>query len=483
MTSPPGPPEPAGGEQILQRAAVGARLLTARGIGIRLVSVASNLALIALVAPAELGLLAVVRGITALAGNTTDLGFAWALLRRRENPSREEYGALAGVQLAIVLALLALVAVKPLLLSSIGAVPPQWIGWMLAVMLTTLVVPFGTSARIRIERSLDYRKIAFYEISTVLLQNLALLGFAAAGRFPLGVFIATGGAILYSNLLLWIWSPGPAPSFRLRVWRGLAREFAGFSSGHLAGLLYQSATPLIVANLFGLSGAGIWSLATRLGNVLQVAFEGFRRAAVPAAALVAHSRASLLRLAESSLTGAARLTVPLIAAVYAGLPVIGLLRPQWAPAIRTGQIYALSFGLAGLVSASVVPVAVALHGARIVLAEQLAPMVTGWIGLLVLHLLHRQDIAWVVLPMHLALVAAVILSTDRDIRPRWTPELTNAGAALGAVVLTGTVGEALHGSPLVIAVLAAAVFVGVWTLPRLLVRARVPAQTPTPGWE
>ena len=86
------------------RAAIGARLLTARGAGMRLVSVASNIALIVLVAPADLGLLAVVRGIAGLAGDTSDLGFAWALLRRHTAPSDDEYRALGGVQLTLVLA-------------------------------------------------------------------------------------------------------------------------------------------------------------------------------------------------------------------------------------------------------------------------------------------------------------------------------------------------------------------------------------------
>src|SRR5262249_59973733 len=108
---------------------------------------------------------------------------------------------------------------------------------------------------------------------------------------------------------------------------------------------------------------------------------------------------------------------------YAGFPVIGLLCPGWRPAVPVAQLYALGFGLAGLVSASLVPGAVALAGARVVVGEQIAPMAVSWLGFLLLAVLRRPEIGWVILPMHAALVIALWLLTDRSIRPRWQPEL------------------------------------------------------------
>ena len=457
-------------EQVVQRASAGARLLTARGVGMRLISIASNLALLALVTPADLGLLAVVRGLTVLAGNTTDLGFAWALLRRPETPTRREYSALAGIQLSIVLGLLLIAVAEPGWLARVAVVAPEWRWWVVGVLATTLTVPFGTSAKIRIERRLDYRRIAFYDMSSVLLLNLSLLGFAWARKFAVGVFLATGGIILYSNLLLWIWSPGPMPSFRPRRWRRLAGEFAGFSAGHGCSLLFTSATPIVVANLFGLPVAGLWSFAVRLGNILQVAFEGFRRAAVPAAALLSRSEEKLRRLVEDSLLGAARLTVPVIAAMYAALPAVPLLWPRWEPAVPVGQLYLLGFGLGGLASASLVPAAVARRGASVVVAEQLTPMLVGWLGFAALRVAGISSIGWVVLPMYLAQVGALWRITDPGLRPRWHAQVTRLLLALTAVVGLTTVGQVLAWPPVPTAVAAAVLFAVVADLPRALVR-------------
>jgi hypothetical protein len=265
---------------------------------------------------------------------------------------------------------------------------------------------------------------------------------------------------------MWAWSPGPLPSFRFTAWRRLAGDFAGFSLAHVCYVLYTSVTPILVANLFGLATAGIWSFATRLGNSLQVAFEGFRRAAIPAAALLGRSRENLRRLSEDSLIGAARLTIPLLAACFAGLPVIGLLWSRWEPAVRVGQLYAIGFGLAGLASASLMPASVALRGPRIAVGEQLTPMVVGWSGFLALAALGRNDVAWVVLPMHGALIGALWLLTDRSVRPSGSPELNRLLTALAVAIAVTTLGQALE-NPIIGGATAFLAFVVIsWRGPR-----------------
>lgn len=461
----------AASDSIVARAAAGARLLTARGAGMRLVSVASNFALIVLVTPADLGLLAVVRGLAGLAGDSSDLGFAWALLRRHDPPQPEEFRALGGVQLTLIVAFLALVVGAPGLISPSGALAGATHWRLVAVLATMLVVPWGTAARIRIERAMEYQRVAFADVSGVLLQNLTLLAFAVAGRFTLGVFVATGATILYSNLLLWFWSPGPHPGFNVRVWRRLGGEFAGFTLGHVGSLLNASATPLLVAGLFGLPTAGLWSFATRLGNVLQLAFEGFRRAAIPAAGLLARSTQGLQRLAQQSLGGAARLTLPLVAAFFAALPVVGWLLPKWAPAVPLAQLYLLGFGIAGIVGASVLPVAVARGGPRAVLAEQFAPIAVGWTLLLLLARSHHGSIVSVAFPMSAAAAVAVWFTADRSIRPTLRGALPPLLAALALSCALVAFGQRTGEQPLLIAVLAAALFAATIAVP--LVAARL----------
>lgn len=429
---------------LVERAAAGARLLTARGVGMRAVSTLANLALIALVAPSDLGLLAVVRGIAGLAGTSSDFGFAWALLRRPRAPEPGEYAALAGIQLSGIVAALAILVLDPALLGSLAAIPREWRRGMIAVLVSMLSVAWGTGARVRIERDMDYRRLAFVDVSSVLLLNLLLVAFAVARQFDTGIFVATAVTTLYVNAVLWFSARGPGPAWRWSAWRTLGAEFAGFSLGHAGSMLNNAVTPILVARLFGLPVAGLWSVAVRFGNVLQVAFEGFRQAAIPAAAHLADSVHHLRDLGQRTMEGAARLTLPLAALIVAGLPVLGWVLPRWAPAVAIAQCYVAGYAVVGVIGAGVVPGAVALQGARIVLAEQFAPIVAGWGAFAILAATGHATIAWAVPPMFAATAIAVWWTASPAIRPRWSsaftlPIATLIGAAL--IAATGSIAD------------------------------------------
>lgn len=281
---------------LLGRAQAGARLFTARGVAMRLVSIASNLLLVALVAPADLGLVAVVRGVTGVVAYGTELGFAGALVRHRREPSREEYAALAGMQGVILAGALALAWAFPSLALGGGSLDARWRPWMLATMASMVFVPLGTGARVRLERALDYRRLAFLDVTSVLVQNVGLLAAAFSGHFAEGVFVVQAFAFVYQYGLAAVWSPGPMPTLRARGLGALVRDSAAFSLAACVDIARGYATPVLVAMLFGLPVAGVWAFADRVGQVLKLAFEGFRRAGVPIAPRLAHDRAALGRL-------------------------------------------------------------------------------------------------------------------------------------------------------------------------------------------
>ena len=441
------PPHDDGGAALLGRARAGARLFTARGVAMRLVSVASNLLLVALVAPADLGLVAVVRGVTGVVAYGTELGFAGALVRHRREPSREEYAALAGLQGVILLAALAAAWAFPALSLGAGTLDPRWRPWMLATMATMAFVPLGTGARVRLERALDYRRLAFLDVTSVLVQNVGLLAAAFSGHFAEGVFVVQAFAFLYQYGLAAVWSPGPRPTLRARGLGALVRESAAFSVAACLDIARAYATPVLVAALFGLPVAGVWAFADRVGQVLKLAFEGFRRAGVPIAPRLAHDRAALRRLAGEMVTGAARLTAPAAAGAIALLPAVALVAPKWAPAVGTAQLWVLCLAVAGVANAALEPVAVAVYGPTVALAEQGAAAAAAWISLALVAAGGSHAVWAAVAPMHLASLLVVLGWTARGgMRPRWTPELTRLAGALAAAA-AATVALGVAGAP------------------------------------
>jgi O-antigen/teichoic acid export membrane protein len=421
---------PSAGADLVARAGVGARVMTARGLAMRVVSIASNLLLIALVVPAELGHFAVVFGIAGILQFSTDLGFYRALLRRSHDPTDEEYAAFAGLQLIVIASALVVGILWPIVPLGFGALEARWHGWMLFTMATMATLAAGNGARIRLERRLEYGKLAVVDVTNVVVQNVGLVTFALIGQFAFGTFIVLGLMQVAVNVLLFAWSPGPAPSLRIARLLPLARGSAGYVTANWSKIATERATPVLIALLFGLSTAGIWSFAFRLAQLLNVTFEGFRKAAIPAAALLGDDRANLRRLATNTLRGTAMAAAPLGALAFVTIPLIGHALPQWREAVGLAQVSVIFFGIAGVAGAALEPVAVAVRGAIAAAGEQLSITLVGWAGLFMLSALGSAQLAWIVAPMNIAPVIVLFLLTHRDVRPVWEPELHRAMLSL-----------------------------------------------------
>jgi O-antigen/teichoic acid export membrane protein len=454
-------------DEVVDQAGVGAKVMTVRGVAMRVVSITSNLLLLALVTPEQLGLYAVVFGISGLIAFSTDLGVGKALLRGARDPTRADYAALAGLQFGVLAIILAGGLLHPALLLGFGALDEQWYGWMLVLLATTFFVPLGTGARVRLERRLAWRRLAIVDVVNVLVQNVGLVAFAVAGRFATGIFIVFAVMHVVVNTLLLVWAPGPWPSPRVRCLWPLARPSAGYMTANVVLVAKERVTPLLVAHLFGLGMAGIWTFAVRIGQLLNVTFEGFRHAAVPAAALLSGDHVNLRRLATDTLRGSLTLAAPLAAIALVSLPVLGELWPQWQSAILLAQVSVLAFAFAGVAGAALEPVAVATRGATAAVVEQVATAGVAWAGFALLAAFGSQQLAWVVPPMNVIPVILLVAMTRADVRPAWRPELMRALLALASAIALYGLLTAAGASPVVVAVVATCSTL-VWVRPHRL---------------
>jgi O-antigen/teichoic acid export membrane protein len=449
---------------VVERAREGAQVLTARGLLMRVVSVSFNLLLIAWVTPAQLGLLAVVRAFCFFVDAASGQSIATALVRRPRDPERDEYANLAGLQLTLLLLILLVVAVFPSLVLRLAALDSRWSGWLTLVVATMLAIPFGTGARVRLERSFAYRRLAFIEVSTVLLQNVGLIIFAYFGHFVTGVFIVTCATTLYTCAALYLTSPGPLPRIGFRGVQRVTRRSGGFTLAVWLGTARDQLTVVVITHLLGLHVAGFWAFAMRFGQLLQVGFEGFRRAVLPAAARLSGDLTGLRLLSTNTLTGAALLTLPTAGLLIVGLPLLTTIWPQWADAISIAQLYVLCFAIAGIAGASLEPVAVAVRGPRIALVEPLLAILIGWTGLWLIAPSGGASLPWVIAPMYLVPVLVLYVLTNPAVRPEWHPRL--APLALSLVTSMAVFGIArLLKLPVPLSVTAACVGMLLWLAP------------------
>ena len=448
---------------ILERARTGTRLMTMRGAAMRFISVGANLLLLVPVSPSELGLLAVARGTFSLLQYVAELGIGKALVRRPEAPTAREYAALAGLQLLVgsLIVVVGFYWSRPIL--GFGSLDQRWHLPMLGTVATMLSLAFGTGARVRLERALAYERLAIVDVFNVLALNVGLVIFALLQQFSIGVFVILGVATVAANALLYAWAPGPVPSLDLRPLAGVARQSSGFLVASTLQILREQGTPVVVGSLFGLPVAGLYSFAERVAQVLNITFDGFRNAAVPAAARLAHDWAGLRALATRTLAGSLSLTAPAAIIAVCALPVLGAAVPRWSAAIPLTQWYVVAYAFFGVVVASMEPAAVAVRGAQAAVIEQGSALLAGWVTFAAVRPLGAEYLPLAVAAMYVAPVLALRLVTTDPIRPEVTREVTHTAAAFVAC-LTLYLALRLLSAPLLLTA----------TLPPLVMLAAVP---------
>ncbi|MGI8765843.1 MAG: oligosaccharide flippase family protein [Gemmatimonadaceae bacterium] len=451
-------------EQLLHRARAGTRLMTARGAAMRGISIGANLVLVALVTPRELGLFAVVRGTLLISHMLCDLGIPRALLRRAGSPTGVEYAALAGLHATIAVVIVAVCSFWPSVALGFGALDIRWRWWMMLTLGTALVLPFGTGARVRLQRSLAYERIAIADVTGVLVQNVGLLLFAFARAFSEGVFVAVAAAIVITNGLLYRWSPGPLPKLDVGPLRSLMRQSSGFMVSSWLSSARESGTPVLIGKLFGLQVAGTWAFAVRLGQLLDVTFDGFRNATIPASARLIHDRPALRRLVTATLAGTSALATPIAGVTFVTLPILAVIWPKWRAGIELAQVYLLCYAISGIVVASLEAAVVATRGAVVMLAEHGSALAAAWIGLLIVRSVGLHSLVWVVFLMSAAPALALLFLTDVTVRPEWNRQLTRLAVSLVTGLTLYVVCGHLRAPPVPTAAIASAGIL-VWLRP------------------
>jgi O-antigen/teichoic acid export membrane protein len=310
----------------------------------------------------------------------------------------------------------------------------------------------GTGARVRLERALAYERLAMVDVFNVLLLNVGLLLFALFHHFTIGVFVLLGFATVAANALLWTWAPGPMPSLNFRPLVGIARQSSGFLVASTCAIAREQGTPVLVGVLFGLPVAGLYSFAERVAQVLNITFDGFRNASVPAAARLAGDTRSLRALASRVLAGSSALTAPLAMLAVAGLPLIAYVMPKWSGAILLTQWYIVAYAVYGVLAASMEPAAVATMGARAAITEQATALAVGWLAFVAARYVGPSYMPVAVVLMYAAPVLALRAIMNADILPETTRDVGVVWGAFGVSLALYATLRLLSVPPLVCAV-------------------------------
>jgi O-antigen/teichoic acid export membrane protein len=326
--------------EIRRRAASGVVSVGLRNLTVRALGLLGNIALARLLVPSDFGVIAFGLTLTVLGAALSTGGIGASLTRREEEPTRHELGVALGFQLAVTLALAAVVAAIALPLGGAGPVAALMV---CALPIDALRTPAGTIAT----RHLRFGLLARAEVTETLVFNVAAIALVALGAGVWGVAVATLlRAATGAGLVTALGGIGfVAPSFDLGTLRGHLRFGVANQAATLLNAVRDQGLNLVVAAVGGIAALGVWALAYRLLQAVLLLLQALWRVSFPATArlLAAGQDARDLLVRGLGLTALATGAMAVMLAASAPAIVPTLFGPGWDAVVPI-----LPWGAAGL---------------------------------------------------------------------------------------------------------------------------------------
>lgn len=331
---------------------MGAIVLVARGVAIRVTGLMATIVLARYLVPAQFGIL--VLGKTVIFGLSflTDGGLGAELVRRAAPPRVSELRALIAFQLAVTVPCLIAATFLGVALGADAAV--------IAVMLVALpIAAFRSPTLIALERRLGFRPLATIEVIEVLslaaLQVAAtaigadLLTIAAAVPASAAVGLAAAAMVGPIGIMLPRWSWG---DLRPLLAMGSQFQFVG-----IVGVARQQVIGFGTVALAGPATLGVWNVAYSVLSIPTVIYDSLWRVSFPAVSrliAIGHDpRPEMERAIRLIAVVNGVFAVVIIGGGHAGIPYV--FGEEWR-----GAADALPFGVLGMLLGA--PVSVCLGG-------------------------------------------------------------------------------------------------------------------------
>ena len=337
--------------EIRERAAAGIGLDVLRGIANLVFGLGGTIALARMLTPNDFGLVAF--GLTVLVFGTflAHGGFAVALIRRPERPSRLELQVIQGFQLALT-------GCATIATAAVGR-PFGTAGEVTTLMVASLpLVVLRTPAIVLLERELLYRRITAVEVTEISAYYVFAVVSVAAGAGVWGFAAASIVRAGVGSILMLLAAPEGRVIPRLG-WRSI-RAVIGFGASYqavgAAQMLRGQGVNLATAVVSGIQVLGLWSVAQRILQFPFLLFSSLWRVSFPAMSRLIATGEDMRPMIERSVAVAAAGTGFLLVPLVAGAPALvpSVLGDRWDDSAHVLPVAGLGLMFAGPVSVAVV---------------------------------------------------------------------------------------------------------------------------------
>lgn len=299
--------------------------------------------------PEVFGIYAIATFCLSLITMATDFGLAGSLVQRKEAFGEHEVSVAFTLQAIVSLGAASLIWVlAPLAMNVYKTAPPELVWIIRSLALPILLSPIGTTARLQLERDIQFHRIATIDITGLVVSNVVLLSLVFTEHGVWSFVWSNIAGSLTTSIHSWL-----LIRFRpsIRFDRKLTKELFSFGVFFQFGNITNEAAgwviPLIAGANLGPAAVGLLTWASSNGrrplmvveNVMRVAFPHFSRLQEHpeelAGQLGLYFRRLLLLCYAWALLGLL-LAAPMTHFVYTD---------KWMPGVTSLQLFALGLSM------------------------------------------------------------------------------------------------------------------------------------------
>jgi O-antigen/teichoic acid export membrane protein len=298
-------------QAIAARATKGALALGGRQFVVHGLNVAGSIALARLLSPSDFGIYAIVMFLIQFLGSFGGTGLACNLIRMPNEPSEEDFGAVFTVQqFALFILTAGLWVASPYIVRMYGLDNHYtWLFRMTAASL--LITSFMVIPQVRLEREINFAKLAVVEIWQAVVFNVTAVGLAWMGWGGMSFSAALVARSITGVLAVYAAEPW-RPHWHFAWRRAQPHLSFGFfyQSSQVVSLIKDATSPILLGVLAGTAAVGYISWASMLASYPVQILMVLHRIYVPAFSRLQHDRAQLAAFVEKIILAANAIAAP-----------------------------------------------------------------------------------------------------------------------------------------------------------------------------
>lgn len=340
-------------EVIKTRVVKGAAILTGRNVFMQAISFVSMALLTAFLLPSEFGIFFLVSSVKNFLAYFSDIGFAAALIQKKENLTNIELKTIFTVQQMLIFTLLILAFTITPLVQSIYHLDQKAIYLLWALYLSLLFSSLKTIPSVLMERKLEFNKWVIPQVVESIVFNIIAVFLAWKGFGVTSYTVAVLLSGLIGLLLTYAvkpWFPGVAFSFK--AFKSVLKFGVPYQANTLLAMVKDDGMILFLGTVLGPSGVGFlgwaqkWAYAPLrffMDQIIKVTFPAFSR--------LQGDKKELSDLVTKSIFFICVLVFPSLVLLVLVAPTLVEIIPKyikWSPALFSLSVLALISGLAAV---------------------------------------------------------------------------------------------------------------------------------------